>query len=443
MANKLENRLVCQFHEKLYLNPEISDVNFIFDNDKVPSHKVILAAGSPVFQQMFFGSMKEMGNVSITDVSADAFKEFLQFFYLKKVTLAVENIEEVAYLADKYDMLSCVKSCASFLKDQLTIDKMCWGYQLATMLNIDDLIAYCEEEICIHIKTVFESESFKRCSIITLKNILAMESLLCDEADVFKACLIWAKFACKKNCMDEKNGENLRIQLRDCFYSIRFGAMSIEEFSANAAPYKDVFKLEEFKDILFAITKKEPSNFKQTPRLGPLISWNDAIKLTCTRWSQSSQYSSFYIHAAESVWFSTNALVVLGEIWFTSIQSREQETIFVMSVFEVNSTSFSAPKKRLMTENVKLNRNVVKHSLRKKLLVNPQNMYEIRMESSAINGCYHNSLWHSNVEVDKNLKVKFYQNSKLIEKERRGLVHSLLFNHYIWPKRTEQLTQVD
>lgn len=446
MANKLENRLVCQFHEKLYLNHEISDVNFIFDDGerKVPSHKVLLAAGSPVFQQMFFGSMKEKGDVSITDVSIDAFKEFLQFFYLQEVTLAMEKIDEVAYLADKYDMLNCVKTCASFLKDQLTIDKMCWGYQLAIMFKIEDLMAYCEEKISIHIKTVFESESFKRCSEITLKSILAMETLLCNETDVFKACLMWAKFACKKNGMDEFNGENLRNQLADCFDLIRFGAMSIKEFSVHASPCKDLFQLDEIKDILFTITNKEPSKFIQTPRSGPLISWDDKNKLTCTRFSSQSSYSTFYINAAESVWFSTNVVAVLGEIWFASIHSRDGHPIsFEMSIFEVNSTSFFVPKKRLLTSlSFNLTNNIVKHCLSQKLLVSPHNMYEIRLESSTINGYNHNCSWHNNVEVDKNFKVKFHQNPQLANKDRRGLVHSLLFNNYIWSKKTEQKINV-
>lgn len=441
MANTLENEFMCQFHEKLYLNPEISDVNFIFNNgeQKLTSHKVILAAGSPVFQQMFFGSLKKNGDVSITDVSIDSFKEFLQFFYLQKVTLTMEKIEEVAYLADKYDMLDFVTSCASFLKEKLTIDKMCWGYQLAIVLKISDLMAFCEEQISIHIKTVFDSESFQRCGEITLKHILAMETLLCYETDIFKACLMWAKFACKKNGTDQNNGENLRIQLGECFDLIRFGTMSIEEFSSHATLCKDLFQLDEIKEILFTTTNKEPSKFIQKPRSGPLIIWDNAKILTCKRFSLTSSYSMFHIHADESVWFSTNIVAVLGEIVFSSLNSRDGYGIsFEMSIFEINRKNFDVPKKRLLEQNVSLTKNVSNVSLTQKLLINPQKMYEIRLESSEINGCYHNCQWHSNVEVD-NLKVKFHKNPKFVDKERHGLVHSLLFNHFIWPKKNEQL----
>lgn len=438
MANTLENRFVSQFIEKMYLNPEISDVNFIFDKgeQKLPSHKVIMAAGSPVFQKMFFGSLKEKGDVCITDVSIESFKEFLQFFYLQKVTLTMEKIEEVAYLADKYDMMDCVTSCASFLKENLTLDKMCWGYQLAIVLKISDLMAFCEERISIHIKTVFDSESFKRCGETTLKHILEMETLLCYETDVFKACLVWSKFACEKNGMDQNNGENLRFQLGECFDLIRFGAMKIEEFSALATSCKDLFQLDEIKDILFTTTNKEPSKFIEKPRSGPSISWSSVKALSCKRISLMSECSRFFIHAAESVYFSTNVVVVLGEIFFACIDSPNGMGIhFMMSIFEVHKKDFDGPKKLLLRDNVELTKFILKVSLTQKLLINPQKMYEIRLESSAINGCSHCCQWYTNVDVDNKLKVIFHPNPCVVDKERHGLVYSLIFNHYIWPKK--------
>lgn len=49
---------------------------------KIAVHKLILAAGSPVFHQMFYGQLKETKPVEIVDVSVDGFTEFLQFFLL-------------------------------------------------------------------------------------------------------------------------------------------------------------------------------------------------------------------------------------------------------------------------------------------------------------------------------------------------------------------------
>lgn len=61
---------------------------------------------------MFYGSLKEGNVVKIVDADADSFKEFLQFFYLGEVTLTVENVEIVARLVDKYDILEAVNASA-------------------------------------------------------------------------------------------------------------------------------------------------------------------------------------------------------------------------------------------------------------------------------------------------------------------------------------------
>lgn len=104
--NKIESGLVNQGAcAILYLNEQLADVNFVFKNEaeveKVPANKAILAALSPVFRAMFFGPMKEKGDVEMVDATADGFKEFLGFFYLDQVKLTIENIDEVIQLADK------------------------------------------------------------------------------------------------------------------------------------------------------------------------------------------------------------------------------------------------------------------------------------------------------------------------------------------------------
>lgn len=99
-----------------------------------------------------------------------------------------------------------------------------------------------------------------------LKRLLQLETIICNEINIFDACLSWAKVACQRNDMDESIGENLRIQLGDCFDLIRFGTMDIMEFAIHASSCKDLFQLGEIKDILFTITNKEVSKFIQKER---------------------------------------------------------------------------------------------------------------------------------------------------------------------------------
>ncbi|KAJ6645775.1 BTB/POZ domain-containing protein 6-A, partial [Pseudolycoriella hygida] len=62
---------------KLYLKPDKADIFFLFksNGERVPAHKMILASGSDVFDQMFYGSN---GDIKIFDVPPEAFKVFLR-----------------------------------------------------------------------------------------------------------------------------------------------------------------------------------------------------------------------------------------------------------------------------------------------------------------------------------------------------------------------------
>lgn len=137
------------------------DVQFIFngENDevKVPAHKELLAVSSPVFNAMFNGELKEKGDVAIVDASADGFKEFLQFFYKKKVELTMDNIEDVLNLTHKYDVTKCFAIAIEFMKEHLTSDKMLWGLQLAIKFQSNELKTFCKEQIANNIDTVLNS----------------------------------------------------------------------------------------------------------------------------------------------------------------------------------------------------------------------------------------------------------------------------------------------
>ncbi|XP_055317744.1 uncharacterized protein LOC129576547 [Sitodiplosis mosellana] len=193
MASDLNNSSVSEGIAELYLNSDLANIKFEFNKDDnaefVPAHKSILAIASPVF-----------------------------------LTLTLEHIEEVALLADKYDAPESVNKCATFIVNQLQMDNIILGYQLAITLRHETLKDHCEKYIRLFTKDSFKSQTFLNCAQFVLKHILQMDDLQCDETDVFDACVAWARHNCKEKGLDENEMENLRKQLGDCFYLIRIPA---------------------------------------------------------------------------------------------------------------------------------------------------------------------------------------------------------------------------
>lgn len=89
---------------KLYHDTKSADVHFTFESSnnseetRIDAHKNLLSATSDVFEAMFYGDLKEPAEIRMVDVSDAAFKEFLQYFYQRRVKLTVENVAEVSIL---------------------------------------------------------------------------------------------------------------------------------------------------------------------------------------------------------------------------------------------------------------------------------------------------------------------------------------------------------
>lgn len=295
----------------LFLNEETADVKFLFDASEtseakeIPAHKLIIAMNSVVFRQMFFGALRETENVRITDASADAFIEFLQFFYLAEVTLTGKNVSEIMYLANKYDVPHCMTECDNFLKETFDTEAMCWLYETAVYHERKDVIKHIEETFQINPKCIFNAPDFKSSPRDILKRILVM-NLRCFELEVFKACVEWAKEACKQVNVDESDTENWKTQLGDCFRLIRFPSMLYQEFSATLENDRNLFDVDTLADLVVHIGLKCP--LQVATQFNKIRRWNI---LTCPRNSGSVSCYHHTIQQLEVMNFSTNKRILL------------------------------------------------------------------------------------------------------------------------------------
>lgn len=422
MACKLKNTFVAQSISQLHANDDLADFTFTFGSKKVPVHRILLAIASPVFRAMFFGPIRDKVTVEITDSNAEAFKEFLQFFYLNEVTLTMENIEEVAKLADKYDMIGCLNTCAAFLEDQLTDDNMLWGYKLAISLKNNKLKQFCEKRISFHTENIFKSEAFLRCDRNVLKNILQMGELLCNEIEVLKACLSWAKYTCRQEGK-QLTAHDMRTQLGECLYLIRFAAMTTEDLATHTAPYKGLLTGDEAAEIFYAISvlKYASSKFIRKPR----SQWDSTKALLCQ--CESSEYNGTYVDEETRLRFSVNVLAVLGELHFTSVYENyggRTTYDFVMTISEIVGSKFTV----LFKGKISLTTNPrTKIPLTKALIIQPQKTYEIHLQQK-INPFARQLLsnagrWNPQYKLDDKLVVTFAN----INNQSGNLVSSMSF----------------
>ncbi|XP_060580193.1 uncharacterized protein LOC132736985 [Ruditapes philippinarum] len=79
---------------------------------------------------------------------------------------------------------------------------------------------------------VLSAPGFIELSHATLLNILKRDELASEEIDLFKAAMKWAEH----NCGDSKSGQNMRDQLGEALFEIRFPNIPIEDFARVVTP---------------------------------------------------------------------------------------------------------------------------------------------------------------------------------------------------------------
>lgn len=443
MSSQLSSSIVIDFIANMYLKSDYADVHFEIFNDgeteKVPAHKAILATASPVFRQMLFGPLKEEGDViKLPDTTVGAFKEFLQFFYLDKITLTMENIGEVARLSDFYDVSECFEKCVDFLEGQLTSENLAWAYQLAIMFDHQKLKQICEKKISLLIDEVLKSDMFLQCDRDVVEQMLKIDALNCKEADLFKSVISWAKASCQKNELDENDPNNLKKQLGDCFHLFRFGAIEgeeIDEILSNEV-YAGLFTRDELMDIMRLKLSKtfESQTIKRTARSKASIPWDNNNKLFCDLKNATVQ-AAYNSQNTESTWFSSNKLLVLGSIAVASLTNYngyefqcEMHIIeYDICTFNTNASNIDLCKKIFRLKSG-YNQTV---SLDSPIIIKPSKAYEIQLRNTAPgNGFfYHHCVWKSEVNLDASIVVKFRaEDPANSNTNRRGLVEGLNFN---------------
>lgn len=241
---------------------QTKDIYFTFPaGEKIGAHKALLSALSTVFEAMFSGYWEQSREVEILDASFGVFCDFVQYFYYNKAIIRTENVGELLYLANKYEILNLLSACSSFLLDFVTLDDVIDCINLACMFGLDALKTKCKEIICKNTTHVIGSDSFLQCDKNALFEVLSIKASTCPEKHIFDASIKWAQKQCNEQNIDAENAENIRRVLGNSFDLIRFGDMSMDEFSDRPSFHKNMFTVDEIFSF-FGHVKNECTRYR-------------------------------------------------------------------------------------------------------------------------------------------------------------------------------------
>ncbi|GBM15130.1 Protein roadkill [Araneus ventricosus] len=150
-------------------NPVNSDVSLQVGDERIPAHWAVLCSRSPYFKKMFESKMQErvQNSVTITDISVTTLKNLVEFLYTayffeNEKGGDMEELFELYYAADKYEVMDLRILCASKIMSNASADNVGQILQLAHRHNDKDLKMQAMGFIQFHSDEVFQTDGWKK-----------------------------------------------------------------------------------------------------------------------------------------------------------------------------------------------------------------------------------------------------------------------------------------
>jgi hypothetical protein len=169
------------------------DVTFLVGPNSQPirAHKFVLAAVSDVFRSMFFSNFKSEDAIIINDIDEETFWIMLNCIYGRDFNITKENMVQVLYTSEKYNLLNLSKICTNFVTKSITASNAL--INLNKFSNFNNLVV---NEMCLSIILdnpirYFQSDAFVKLKPDTVRSIFKLPRLNCSVDEMKQALLAW------------------------------------------------------------------------------------------------------------------------------------------------------------------------------------------------------------------------------------------------------------
>lgn len=166
---------------QLCLNEDYSDVCFIVENQRLPAHRVMLAARSEYFRALLYGGLSESTQSEIhLKVPVEAFKSLLRYIYSGHLSLSQmdeDNILDTLGLANQYGLSELELSISDYLRQYLALCNVCAILDAARLYNLEKLTKVCLTFIDRNAADILQHESFKNLSKVNLLAVVLHSEL--------------------------------------------------------------------------------------------------------------------------------------------------------------------------------------------------------------------------------------------------------------------------
>lgn len=191
-----------------------------------PCHRLILAACSPYFRELFFtedGKIKEdLREVALDDVDPNILDMVIKYLYSAEIDLSDDNVQEIFAVANRFQIPSVFTVCVNYLQKKLSMANCLAIFRLGLVLNVPRLAMAARDFIADRFESLVNDEEFLQLAPHELFALIGGDTLNVEKEEVvFESLMKWVR----------SDKEKRAKALSEAFECIRFRLLPEKYFN--------------------------------------------------------------------------------------------------------------------------------------------------------------------------------------------------------------------
>lgn len=201
----------------------------------IPCHRLILAACSPYFRELYFseeGDESEEKEITLENLDVNIMENIVNYMYSAEIDINDNNVQDILVVANRFQIPSVFTVCINYLQKQLSQKNCLAVYRLGLMLSCPRLAVAARDYIAERFEHLSKEAEFLELASHELFAIIGADALNIEKEEVvYNVLLQWVK----------KDKANRIKSLNEGFDCIRFRLLS-EKFFKEKVEKDEIFK---------------------------------------------------------------------------------------------------------------------------------------------------------------------------------------------------------
>ncbi|XP_053327476.1 kelch-like protein 41 [Spea bombifrons] len=192
----------------------------------LPCHRLILAACSPYFRELFLSEENEekKKNVDLENVDPTVLESIIKYLYSADIELNDGNVQDIFALASRFQIPSVFTVCVTYLQRRLSPTNCLAIFRLGLLLDCPRLAITARDYVSDRFAQICKEDDFLQLAPHELIAVISNDALNIEKEEVvFEAVMKWAR----------TDKENKVKSLNDVFDCIRFRLMPEKYFKEH------------------------------------------------------------------------------------------------------------------------------------------------------------------------------------------------------------------